>query len=100
MYTETKKLSNILLICISITEIHVEINTDFVYSKCDCNLFNTKYFMHRCKISFVWSAVPVIKCFEKDQMSIFYHPPRTSEMVPNGFGGHSRTIDTSYSTIF
>ena len=35
-------------------------------------LFDTKYFMHRCKISFVWSAVPVIKCFQMDKMSIFW----------------------------
>ena len=27
--------------------------------------------MNRCKISFVWSAVPVIRCFQKDEMSIF-----------------------------
>ena len=35
-------------------------------------LFKTNYFMHRCKILFVWSAVPVIKCFQKDKMSIFW----------------------------
>ena len=31
-------------------------------------LSNTKY----CKISFVWSAVPVIKIFQKDNISIFW----------------------------
>ena len=58
-------------------------------------LFNTKYFKHRCKIWFVWCAVPVIECFQKDKMSIFDRPPRASEMVPDGFGGYSCTRDSS-----
>ena len=37
MYTETKKFSNSLQIRIFISEIHVEINTIFFYSKCDKN---------------------------------------------------------------
>ena len=52
-YTETKKFSNTLQISIFITEIHDEINTDFFFTvNAIVILFNAKYFMHRCKISF------------------------------------------------
>ena len=67
-----KKFSNTLQIRKFITEIHVEIYTEFFTVNMITILFNTKYFMHWCKISFVWSAVPVIKCFQKDKMSIFW----------------------------
>ena len=67
IYTETKKFSNIPQISIFITEVHVEINTRWIRIIFVVNamttLFNAKY----CKISFVWSAVPVIKCFSKGQ---------------------------------
>ena len=67
-YTETKKFSNSSQIRIFITDIHVEINTNLIRCFCRQNvitiLSNSKY----CKISFVWSAVPVIKCFSKGQI--------------------------------
>ena len=67
MYTETKKFSNSSRIRIFIIEIHVEISTNLIRFFFAVNpitiLSNTKY----CKISFVWSAVPVIKCFPKGQ---------------------------------
>ena len=90
IYTETKKFSNTSQIRIFITEIHVEINTNLIIffgSKCNYNLiqyliifFGSKcnynliqYQIHLyCTISFLWSAVPVIKCFSKDKMSIFW----------------------------
>ena len=71
IYTETKKFINTFQILVFITEIHVEINTEFLPVNAITISFNTKYFMHLCKISFVWNAVPVIKCFQKDKMSIF-----------------------------
>ena len=66
IYTETNTYSNTSQICIFITEIHVKINTNlirFFAVNAITILSNTKY----CKISFVWSAVPVIKCFSKGQ---------------------------------
>ena len=68
-----KKFSNTSQIRIFITEIHVEINKNWIRFFFLVNaitiLSNTKY----CKISFVWSAVPFIKnIFQKDKMSIFW----------------------------
>ena len=72
IYTETKKFNNSLQIRIFITEIHVEINTEFFTVNSITILSNTKYFVHCWKISFVWRAVAVIKYFQKDKLAIFW----------------------------
>ena len=62
-----KHFINTSQIRVFITEIYVEINTNFIrrffVANAMTTLSNTKY----CKMPFVWSSVPVIKCFSKGQ---------------------------------
>ena len=72
-YTETKKFSNTSQVRLFITENHPlklkhELNKTFAVNAITI-LFNTKFCMHRWKISFVLSAVPVGKMIWKRQNS-------------------------------
>ena len=68
IYTETKKFSNTLQIRIFITEIHVEINTEFfIVNLCDYNLTQNQIF-HALLPNFIFMERSVChKMFSKGQ---------------------------------
>ena len=78
-----------------IKEIHVEINTNFIRcfcGKCDYNLI--QYQISRNFICMERSACHKT-FFKRTKFQYFEHSPRASETVPDNFGGHSRTRDSS-----
>ena len=86
-----KKKSLASQISIFITDIRVEMKTTLL--RLFCSKRGNNLIQYQMLQNF---TLRVLKCFfQKDKMSMFEHSPRASETVPDSFGGHSRTRESS-----